>query len=237
MSFPPELLALGVLFIFAILVLLAIRASRRDQSERDSQLRQLGFEPLKSAPPELIRRVEELYQTTKGREIRLWGVYHRSELDRDLYLFDAEDTRGESSEVGSAVFGMVSNELALPRFSLVTMPDFDRSSLIGGLMDKLLDKVMSYAEGYLGLERVDFPDHPEMDDQVILFARDPHATRDMLDRVGLYSLRSSSLPVQIAGSGDFLTVDFSTSASLNQTDDDLISRYQSFVQIASSFMR
>lgn len=237
MSFPPQLLALGVILIFAVLVLLVIRTSRRERNLQEHQLRQLGFEPLEAAPLELERRVEELYQTREDRRIKLWQVYHRHELDQDLYLFDAEDTRGESSELGSEVFGVISSQLALPLFSLVTLPDFDRASLIGGLMDKLLDKVMGYAEGYLGLERVDFSDRPEMDDRVVLFGRDPFAAREMIDRVGLYTLQTSKLPLQIAGSGDFLTVDFSTSASLNQTDDDLVSRYQTFVQIARAFMR
>ena len=236
MSFPPELLALSVLLLFGMIIFWMIRTSRRERNEQDYQLRQLGFEPLEAPPPELDRRVNELYQTSADREVRLWQVYHRRELDHDLYLFDVEDTRGESSELGSEVFGVVSSRLALPRFSLVTLPDFDRSSLIGSLMDKLLDKVMSYAEGYLGLERIELPDRPELDDKLILFGRDPYAVREMLDRAGIYQFRATQLPIQIAGSGDFLTVDLSTSTSLNQPGQDLVSRYQTFNQIARSFM-
>jgi hypothetical protein len=236
MSFPPELLALGVILIFAILIIWMIRTSRREQTETDYQLSQLGFEALEAPPPELEQRVAELYQTSKGREVRLWRVFHRREMDQDLYLFNAEDTRGESSEIGSGVFGIKSNRLALPRFSMVTLPDFDRSSLIGNLMDKLLDKVMSFAEGYLGLEQVDLCDRPDLDDQVILFARDQYAVKDMLDRVGSYLIRSVEMPIQIAGRGDFLTVDFSTSTNLNQSGQDLASRYQTFIQISRAFM-
>jgi hypothetical protein len=236
MSFPPELLALGILFIFGLLVYFMIRASRRYKLEQDNQLQGLGFIPLESPPPELERRVEELYQTSRDREVKLWQVYHRRELDQDLYLFDAVDTRGEDSELGSEVFGLISDRLALPRFSLVTLPNFNRASLIGGLMDKLMDKVMSFAEGYLQLQRIEFPDRPDLDDQVILFGRDPVAVREMLDRVGLYTLKSAELPIQIAGSGDFITVDFSTSTSLNQPGQDLVSRYQTFIQITRAFM-
>ena len=236
MSFPPELLALGILLIFAILILSMFRVARREKADQDNQLRQIGFEPLKTAPPELEERVEQLYQTRGGREVKVWEVYHRRELDQDLYLFDAADTRGDSSEIGSEIFGLISSRLALPRFSLTTLPDFDRDSLIGNLMDKLLDKVMSYAEGHLQLQRIEFPNQPELDDKLILFGRDPAAVRDMLDRVGFYTLRSTEFPIQIAGSGDFLTVDFSTSSNLNQPGQNLVSRYQTFSQISRSFM-
>lgn len=236
MSFPPELLALGILFIFGTIVFLMIRTSRRQKAEQDNQLHQLGFRALESPPPELERRVEELYRPGGDQEVTLWRVYHRRELDQDLYLFDAADTHGESTELGSEVFGLISSQLALPRFSLVTLPDFDRSSLIGGLMDKLLDRVMSYAEKYLQLQRIEFPDQPEMDDKVVLFGQDPAAVRELLDRAGLSALRTGNLPVQIVGSGDFLTVDFSTANSLNQPGQDLASRYQTFIQIARRFM-
>ncbi len=236
MSFPPELLALGVLFLFGIIVYLMIRASRRERNELTNQLSQLGFVPLENAPPELERRVKELHQTDQDQEIKLWQIYHRRELDRDLYLFDVADTRGEGSELGSEVFGIISNRLALPRFSLVTLPDFDQAGLIGSLMDKLLEKVMSYAERRLQLQRIEIPDRPELDDQMVLFGRNPSAVREMLDRIGHQILRSSQLPVQITGSGDFLTVDFSTSSSLNQLGEDLATRYQTFVQISRVFM-
>ena len=237
MSFPPQLLALGVILLFGLALYLAIRTSRRHQSEADHQLQQLGFHPLESSPPELERRVEELYQTKGEREIDIWRVYHRHELDEDLFLFDAVDTRGDGSEMGSGVFGMISPNLALPRFSLVTMPGFNRDSLIGGLMDKLLDKVMDYAEGYLQLERVDLTDHPDQDDQVVLFGRSPTAVREMLDRVGLYSLLRNSIPLQIAGSGEFITVDISMSNNPNQPEENLVSRYQTCVEITRRFMK
>ena len=97
MSFPPELLALGILFIFGTIIFLLIRTSRRQKTDQDNQLYQLGFRALESAPPELERRVEELYRPGGDQEVTLWRVYHRRELDQDLYLFDAADTHGESS--------------------------------------------------------------------------------------------------------------------------------------------
>jgi hypothetical protein len=236
MSFPAELLAVGVILLFGLILFLVIRTSRRQQLAFDHQLQQLGFQALETPPPELERRVAELYQTRAEREIELWRVYHRRELDQDLYVFDAVDISGDSSDVGSAVFGMISRNLALPRFSMVTMPDFDRDSLIGGLMDKILDKVLDYAEGYLQLERIEFPDRPELDDQIMLFGRNPAAVREILDRVGLYSLTREKMSLQIAGSGDFITVDFTMPSSADLPDQGLVSRYQTFVEISRKFM-
>jgi hypothetical protein len=238
MSFPRELLALGVILLFGILLYIAIRTSRREKFEQDNQLRQLGFVALDTAPPELARRVEELYRTNKKREIKLWKVYRRLETDQDLYLFDTADTRGENSEMESEIFAIISRRFTLPRFSLVTLPDFDQAGLIGNLMEMLLDKVMSRAERYLQLERVEFPHSPELDDQVVLFGSDPVAIREMFARIEtqILGISQSHLPIQIAGNADFLTVDFSTSISQDLQGHDLASRYQTFVQISRLFM-
>jgi len=236
MSFPPEILALGVIFIFGITLFLMIRTSRRQRIDQENQLHQLGFRALESSPSELERRVKELYQTKGEREVQLERVFHRHELDQDLYLFDVIDTRGDSSEVGSEVFGLISPSLALPRFSLVTLPGFNSNSLIGGVMDKLLDKVMNYAERYLQLERIEFPDRPDLDDKIILFGRNPYAVREMLEKAGLYSLTKTSQSMQITGSGNIITVDFNMPSSPDQSGQDLVSRYQEFVHISRKFM-
>lgn len=131
---------------------------------------------------------------------------------------------------------MISSQLALPNFSLITIPDFDRDSLIGGLMDKMLDKVMVFAQKRLGLQLVEFPDRPEYQDRFAVFGRDPHAVRDFLRDNRLVSLRNDPLPLQIAGSGDFLTVDFSMSGSYGDERQDLISQYNKFREICRIFM-
>ena len=236
MPFLTELITLGALLVIGGVVLLAINNSRRKKYAYENQIRQLGFEALNTAPRELERRVLELYQTRGEREIKTWRIYHRQELDQDLYLFDVVDSSGDSSEIGSEVFGLISPGLALPRFSLVTLPDINRSSLVSSLMDKILDKVMNYAEGYLQLQRVEFPDQPDLDDRLLLFGQDPTAVRQMLERVGLYSLTHTKMRLRIAGSGDFITVDFSIPSSSNQPDRDLISCYQTFVEITHRFM-
>jgi hypothetical protein len=235
MSIPPSLLALGILFIFGMIVVLMIRTSRREKLEQENQLHQLGFTPLQTAPIELERRLGDLYDPSGEREIRVWQVYHRRELEQDLYLFDVGDTRGETSEIGTGIFGLISPQLALPRFSLITLPDFNRDSLIGSLMDKLLAKVMSFAEDRLQLQQIEFPDRPNRTEQLIAFGQDPEAVRQTLDRAGLTRNQIAGPPLQIAGIGDLLTVDFSSDSNFDQAGQGLASRYQTFVEISRRF--
>lgn len=236
MAFAPVLLITGFLLAFAAIVYFAFRSSRKYQTEKEQQLRTLGFTAPDSAPTRLQARVETLYLNQEGAELALENVYHRQELDQEIYLFNLYNTKGEGTELGEEIFGMISSQLALPNFSLITIPDFDRDSLIGGLMDKMLDKVMVFAQKRLGLQLVEFPDRPEYQDRFAVFGRDPHAVRDFLRDNRLVSLRNDPLPLQIAGSGDFLTVDFSMSGSYGDERQDLISQYNKFREISRIFM-
>jgi hypothetical protein len=236
MSIVPALVVLGFILVFAAIVYFAFSSSRKYQTEKHQQFTTLGFQAPESTPTQLQARVDDLYLKHEQGELALENVYYRRELDQELYVFNLYSTKGEGTELGQEIFGMISNQLALPNFSLITIPDFDRDSLIGGLMDKLLDKVMVMAQKHLGLQLVDFPDRPEYQDRFAVFGRDPAAVRDFLGRNRLASLQSGSLPLQIAGSGDFLTVDFSVSGSYGDENHDLISQYNKFQEVCRIFM-
>ncbi|MFN2281880.1 MAG: hypothetical protein ACK2TZ_08465 [Anaerolineales bacterium] len=236
MSFASALLITGFFLFFAAIVYFAFRSSRKYQSEKEQQLQTLGFQAPDSAPTRLQSRVEALYLNQEDAELALDNIYHRKELDQELYIFNLYNTKGEGTELGEEIFGMISSQLALPNFSLITIPDFDRDSLIGGLMDKMLDKVMAFAQKRLGLQLVEFPDRPEYQDRFAVFGRDPAAVRDFLRDKWLDSLRSDPLPLQIAGTGDFLTIDFSMSGSYGDENHDMISQYNKFREVCRIFM-
>jgi hypothetical protein len=235
MTFGPELLAIGVILIFGGIVFLMIRASRQALQKKNQQTQRLGFSVLEEAPSNLEIRVEELYKSTPNQTISVKNVYHQKDFQGDIYLFDVVDTHGEDSDLGSEVFGVISQDLALPRFSMTTVPDFNRDSLLGGLMEKLLDKVMALAEKYQGLQRVELPGRPEYEDNFIIFGRDPIAVQNLFSRISLSSFRKGSLPIQIGGSGDFLTVDFSIAQAQGTERTDLSSQYQHFRDIIRAF--
>jgi len=237
MSFLPVLLALGVILIFATIVFLAIRASRNMTAEKVHLARTLGFEIAPTLPINLANRAEELFQIREDQAITLENVFSRRELDQEFFIFDLHDSSEDDSAVGKDVFGVISRELALPRFSLTTLPGFNSEGLLGGLMEKLLDKILALAGKYQGLSRIEFPDQPEIGDQLIVFGRDEFAVRELLRGIHLDTLITNQSPIHIAGNGDFLTVDFSIPYPSSSTESDLISQYQQFTQIVRTFMK
>jgi len=180
MRFQPQLVALLVILIFAALLLLAIRASRRQAAKKKHLALTLGYEEVTSRPSQLINRAESLYKRAEYQSIQIDQVYSKRDGDQEFFIFDISDTNNNDGDLGSEVFGVISSQLTLPHFSLTTLPGFDSSSLIGGLMEGLLNKVLSVAEKYHGLKRIELPGRPNFDQQVIVFGKDQKAVSDLL---------------------------------------------------------
>jgi len=237
MNFIPGLLALLVILIFAALLFLAIRVSRRQAAEKIRHALTIGFEEQSELPPQLASRVEDLFKRRNQQAVYIDGIFRRRESDQELFIFNISDSNDDDNEMGTDVFGLISNELDLPRFSLTTLPGFSVDTLLGSIMESLLDKIISIAEKYQEMERIEFPDHPDIDDQVVVFSTDESAVREVFRGIHLSSLISDHSPIHIAGIGDFLTVDFSLPSSYGSEENDLISQYQQFTRISRLFMQ
>ena len=235
MSILPIPLTLLVILAFAALLLLAIMASRRQAAEIKSQVLTLGYKEVTSRPDQLISRVESIYKRGDNHAIEIDRVYAKQDGDQDLYIFDVSDSSQDDGQMGSEVFGVISSQLELPHFSLTTLPGFDSSTLLGGLMEGLLNKVLSVAEKYYGLQRIELPDRPDMDERVIIFGKDQFAVRELLERIDLRSIARTKTPVHITGLNDFLSVDFSQMGSYTDQEHDLIAQHRDFTQIARNF--
>jgi len=107
------------------------------------------------------------------------------------------------------------------------------ASLKGESID--LDKVLTFSEGYLQMSRIEFPDKPVFNQQVIVFGKDEPAVRELMDRIQLDSIIRVKSPVHIAGLDDFLSVDFSQMSSYSSRDSDLIAQHREFSQILDTF--
>lgn len=236
MRFQPELLALLVILVFAVIFLLVFRAGRRQAAEKKHQALTLGFEEVTSRPDQLISRVETLYKRGQERGIRIDQVYAKRDGEEEFFIFDVDDANDEDSQLGSEVFGVITSQLALPHFSLTTLPGFSGSSLLGGIMETLLEKVLAVAEGYLQMSRIEFPNRPEIDDQLVVFGKDEGAVRELLERIPLDMITRIKSPLHISGVDDFLTVDFSQMGSIKDQENDLISQHGEFTRIARYFM-
>jgi hypothetical protein len=205
-------------------------------ADKKQQAKSLGFEWVQNPPPHLVNRAEELFQKRERQNIYIENIFSRQELDRELFIFDVGDSQGEDTQLGVEVFGIITRELALPRFSLTTLPGFSGDSLLGGLMERLMDKILNYAEKYLGMSRIEFPGQPEIDEQLVVFGRDEYAVRDLMRGIHLSTLMESKIPIHIEGNGDFLTVDFTYDSTSHPQNKDLQARYRQFIEIIRSFM-
>jgi len=237
MRFQPEHIALLVILVFAIIFLLVFRAGRERVAEKKHQALTLGFEEVTSRPSQLISRVDALYKRGNNQGIHINQVYSRKDRDEEFFIFDVSDPNQDGKELGSEVFGVISSDFALPQFTLTTLPGFSSGSLLGGIIEGLLEKVLSFSEGYLQMSRIEFPNKPDFDQQVIVFGKDEPVVRELIDRIHLDSILRIKLPVHIAGLDDFLTVDFSQMSSYSSEDSDLISQHREFSQILETFKK
>lgn len=237
MNILPGFLVVVIILIFVLLVFLAIKTSQRQAAEKSHQALTLGYEEVTTRPSQLISRVESLYKRRENQGIHIDQVYSKRDWDQEFFIFDVQDSSDDDNEMGSEVFGVISSQLALPQFSLTTLPGFNSASLIGGLMEKLLDKVLEVAGNYQGLNRIEFPDRPDFNDQIIVFGKDQGAVRELMNRIPVNSLLSIKSPLHIAGLDDFLTVDFSQMGSFKDPGSDLIAQQGEFIRILSYFIK
>jgi len=202
MRFQPELIALLIILAFAGLLLLAIRTSRRQAALNKHLALTLGYEEVTSRPSQLISRTESIYKRGENQFIQIDKVYSKRDWDQEFFIFDINDSNKEDGDLGSDVFGLISGKLALPHFSLTTLPGFNSDSLLGGMMESLMDKVLSVADKYLGMTRIELPNRPDFGEQVMIFGKDQAAVREMMERIDLRSITSSKTPVHITGMND-----------------------------------
>ena len=237
MSLAPAALVLIFIFVFIGIILLMFRASRKYQAEKILQAQSLGFEPLLEIPAELLNRVEDLFKNKRNPSLEINNLYQRRELDSIIYLFDLIGTDDEDITLGTEMFGVISKDLALPRFSLTTIPSFAKQSGIGALMDKLMDKLMDLAAKYQDLSRIEFPERPGFDDQCIIFGQDQYAVRELMKYINLDRFSRDYVPLHITGLGDFLTVDFSYLSTGKDPKNLLETQYQGLQEIIRWFER
>jgi len=235
MRFQPELVALLVIIAFAALLLLAIRSSRQQAAEKEHQALSLGFEEVTSRPSQLINRVESVYKRGESQTVQIDQIFTKRDWDQEFFIFDISDSNQDDGELGSEVFGLISNQLELPHFSLTTLPGFDSSTILGGLMEGLLNKVISGAGKYHGLERIELPDRPDLAGQAIIFGKDPESVKELMKRIDIKYILDLQTPVHISGVNDFIAVDFSQMSSFKDEDHDLIAQHEKFTRILRNF--
>jgi hypothetical protein len=232
MTLSPAALALLVILVFLGLLLLAIRQTRISREESARRAGRLGFEGPFEAPSELIQRAEEIYLSQGNPTIEVRNVYQRKEFEGSLYIFDVIGTDDEDTTLGKEVMGVISSRLALPRFSLTTIPAFARGGGIGAFMDKMMDKVMDLAAKSQDLSRFEYREKPGFDERFIVFGRDQDAVRRLIDRISWDALDRGKILLNIQGGGDFLTVDSGLDITTQDKEKHLDELYRVTTELA-----
>jgi hypothetical protein len=232
MSLTPAALAILVILIFAAMLLGAIRQTKKSREDKTRRAIRLGFEVPEEVPSELIHRAEEIYRSKGNPNIEIQNVYQQVGFDQAIYIFDVIGTDDEDTTMGTEVMGVISKRLALPRFTLTTIPSFSRDSGIGAFMDKMLDKVMDLAAKSQDLSRFEFPEKPGFDESCILFGRDEAALRELMDRVSWDDLTRGKKFWNFQGSGDFLIVDYGLTINTKEKEKHLDELYRVTTELA-----
>lgn len=211
---PSALLALGVILLFLLVLGFALLAARNSNQKKTSRARELGFEPLQDPPDSLMSRVENLHRRRESQSLKISQVYRQRDLNRQIYLFDLEDTQSDDSSLGSEILGVISRDLALPHFTLVSLPEIKNDGFLGQMMDSLLDHFFDWAGKFQKLERVEFPADPNFDQRFVVYARDKFTVQNLFTGQAGSFLLNCPILLSLTGSGDFLTAE--ASSALNQ---------------------
>ncbi len=167
----------------------------------------LGFKPLEKAPPPLVEGIQRLHPQTSPQALSIENIYHRRDFEGEYYLFDLDDTSDEESAWQNAdVIGIISPQLALPRFYLITLPPINEERWLGRLMDRMLDKVFDWAAAHQELTRVTYPNKYGFDDRYALFVEDENTAQSVFTDQHLSSLAGIKTPFQIIAAGNMMTV-------------------------------
>jgi hypothetical protein len=215
----PAVLALGVILLFMLFLGFALLAARNSNQQKSSRALDLGFEKLEAPPDSLLSRVETLHRRRESQKLMISQVYRQRDLNRQIYLFDLEDTQSDDSSLGSEILGVISRDLALPHFTLISLPEMKNDGFLGQMMDSLLDRFFDWAGKFQKLERVEFPAYPDFDQRFVVFARDKYSVQNLFSgRTGSFLL-SSPLSLSLTGSGDFLTAEASSALDQQEQSD------------------
>lgn len=204
----PQILFAGVvLLIFISAFLISVSKARRTVEEKHHIASALGFRPIEKAPPQLGASIQRLHPQIPPHQLSIENVYHQRDFDGDYYLFDLDDTSEDgASWQNKDVIGIISPQLALPRFYLITLLPLNQEKWVGKIMDQILDKVFQWAATHQGLTRVIYPHKYGFDDRYALFVENEITAGNFFTEYRLSSLTGYNTPFQVVAAGNCMAV-------------------------------
>lgn len=203
-----------VIALFLALFLAAARSRREKMARQEKRVSALGFRPLEKAPPELTDKLSGLRLSDQRRQFQLDHVYHRADFDQDFYLVDVVDSSDEQDMwLGPETLVVVSPHLALPRFTLISLPEMEDQGIMVDLAEKMLESAFSWMAGSLGVERIDFPSSPDFETRYVVFGSSQAAVRSLFTPSLIDYLMGVTLPLTLEGEGDLFAAGLSYTSS------------------------
>ncbi len=191
-------LVLIVLGMFALIVLLMIRGERKRRAKRIARAEQLGFLPLAEVPSSIQRRVDWLHTHRAKQKLELRNLATLERGDHSLFLFDLVDVGGdESSTLQGDAMLVVSSDLTLPRFTMMTK--IQQAGILAEWANKAIQSLVE-RRGYQPIRLRD----PGIQDRFLVFSDDPTQTASFFERVSFPISRQISY-VSIEAGGDAFT--------------------------------
>lgn len=203
-------------------ILISISKNREAAKRKTRIASALGFKPLEKAPPPLLEGIQRLHPQISSQALSIENIYHRREFEGEYYLFNLDDTSDEDSVWQNGdVIGIISNQLALPRFYLISLPPINEGRWLGRLMDRMLDKVFDWAAAHQELTRVTYPNKYGFDDQYALFVEDENTAQSFFSDQRLNSLTGIKIPFQIIAAGNMMIISRSYPTSTQPKESEM----------------
>lgn len=192
------LIAVGFIVLFAILVGLAVVATRKQASARRQRMLDIGFAPVEPPDPELVERVTVLRRRRSPKGTRVTNVFRKEGDGYRLYVLDAVSVGSDEDSTSQENVVLISPHLRLPAFALV--PKLEIGGFVAAAANQLLARLLSRA-----MPAVEVPTHPEFTRRYSLFGDSPEEVRSALTDEALTHLAETG-GCALEAHGDTLVV-------------------------------
>lgn len=211
--------------LVAFLVYKGVLSAREAKAERIRGLRALGFEPLEAPPEDVREAILALHQQGKKPRHKLDQVFERRGSADRFYLFDLEDSSGDTHHTG--VMAVHSPRLHSPRLTI--SPRLEGEGGLAALGNMLLKK-MAHREG----RAVDFAAHPRFARRHFVSGPDPDAIRGFLTERRLDRLAELQYVAVEAEGHAFTCAHVPFGGKVGRTDRESVTRR---VELAEELLR
>lgn len=170
-----------------------VRAIKRQKEQKEKARADCGFVEAPDFVQPLTERLRTVHMHwTSSHQVR--DPWRKTDWGYELFLFDLRSGSGKSTKLERDQAIVVSKDLSLPRFSLLSKAPGE------GFMAVMANRAIAWVASKFATQAT-FPDHPEFDARYFVFGNDEAALRGYFDARRRGRLAEIER-LQAAGSGD-----------------------------------